>query len=41
MEIPVKEPERQYYFIEKTKEKVARIAEQLGRPLTFCVQTFG
>ncbi|MEE1196194.1 MAG: tRNA (N6-isopentenyl adenosine(37)-C2)-methylthiotransferase MiaB [Lachnospiraceae bacterium] len=41
MEIPVREPERQYYFIEKAKEEVARIAGQLGRPLTFCVQTFG
>lgn len=41
MEIPVREPERQYYFIKKAKEEVARIAGQLGRPLTFCVQTFG
>lgn len=41
MEIPVREPERQYYFIERAKEEVARMSGQLGRPLTFCVQTFG
>lgn len=40
-EIPVTEPERQYYYIEKAKEYVAKQSEELGRPMTFCVTTFG
>jgi len=39
--IPVQEPERQYYFIEKCREYVAKESQALGRPLTFCVTTFG
>ncbi len=39
--IPTKEPERQYYYMKKAKKKVAELTEQLGRPLTFCVTTFG
>ena len=35
------EPERQYYFIEVCKKQVAEEREKLGRPLTFCVTTFG
>ena len=38
---PEKEPERQYYFIEICKKMVAEEAVRLGRPLTFCVTTFG
>ena len=38
---PHKEPERQYYFIEKAKEYVRKEAEEAGRPMTFCVTTFG
>jgi len=39
--VPLKEPERQYYFIGKCREYVKKEAEKLGRPLTFCVTTFG
>ena len=38
---PETEPERQYYFIEVCKKQVAEEREKLGRPLTFCVTTFG
>lgn len=41
IEAPVKEPERQYFFIEKAKEYVKKSSEQAGRALTFCVTTFG
>jgi tRNA-2-methylthio-N6-dimethylallyladenosine synthase len=38
---PVKEPERQYYFMEKCSDWVKAESERLGRPLTFCTTTFG
>lgn len=38
---PETEPQRQYYFIEKAKAYVAWESEKAGRPLTFCVTTFG
>ena len=38
---PDREPERQYYFIEACRKKVREESERLGRPLTFCVTTFG
>ena len=38
---PETEPERQYYFIEVCKKQVAEESARLGRPLTFCVTTFG
>lgn len=38
---PVQEPERQYYYIEKAKEYVKKESEEAGRPMTFCVTTFG
>ena len=41
LEAPVLEAERQVYFMEKAKKYVARESEKLGRPLTFCVTTFG
>ncbi len=41
VEAPITEPERQYYFIEKAKTYITKKTEELGRPLTFCVTTFG
>ena len=41
MEAPVNEPERQYYYIKKARTYVEKIVEEIGRPLTFCVTTFG
>lgn len=38
---PVKEPERQYYYIEKCKERLQKLNEQLGRRQTANVVTFG
>ena len=40
-EAPVNEPERQYYFIKKARDYVKIASEEAGRPLTFCVTTFG
>ncbi len=40
-EAPVAEPQRQYYYIEKARAYVAARSEELGRPLTACVTTFG
>lgn len=40
-EAPVGEPERQYYYIKKAREYVKQKAAEIGRPLTFCVTTFG
>ncbi len=40
-EAPAAEPDRQYYFIAKAREYVKKQSEELGRPLTFCVTTFG
>lgn len=39
--IPVTEPERQYYYIAKAKQYVAEKVAEIGRPLTFTVTTFG
>ena len=41
MEIPVTEPQRQYYFIERAKKDLEEMSRAAGRPLTFCVTTFG
>lgn len=38
---PLKEPERQYYFIDRIKKFVQNEKERLKRPLTACVNTFG
>ena len=38
---PVAEPNRQYYFIKKASEYVKAASKEAGRPLTFCVTTFG
>ena len=40
-EIPTGETERQYFYIEKAKKYVEAASKELGRPLTFCVTTFG
>lgn len=40
-EAPIHEPERQYYFIKKARIYVKQISEELQRPVTFCVTTFG
>ena len=40
-EAPQEEPLRQYYYIEKAKTYVEALRERLGRPVTFCVTTFG
>ncbi len=39
--IPESEVERQYYFIDVAKEIIADKEKELGRKLTFCVNTFG
>lgn len=38
---PVKEPQRQYYYMKKAKAYVAALGEKLGRQPTACVNTFG
>ena len=40
-EAPFNEPERQYYYIKKARTYVEKIVREIGRPLTFCVTTFG
>ena len=35
------ETQRQYEFMEKAKGYVKKQSEELGRPLTYCVTTFG
>lgn len=40
-EIPVMEPQRQFYYMSVAKQYVSQLAEKKGRPLTFCVTTFG
>ncbi len=39
--IPVSEPERQYFFIEKAKKYVKEKETEAGRPLTANITTFG
>ena len=41
VQIPEAEPDRQYYFMDIAKDYVKQLEEQKGRPLTFCVTTFG
>lgn len=38
---PQEEPDRQYYYIAKAREYVQEKSRKKGRPLTFCVNTFG
>ena len=37
----MEETKRQYEYMERAKELLQKKKEELGRPLTFCVQTFG
>ena len=38
---PTDETKRQYYFMGKIRELLARESAVLGRPVTYCLQTFG
>lgn len=38
---PAEEPQRQYYFIERARGHLEKMKKEAGRPLTFCVTTFG
>lgn len=38
---PQEEPDRQYYYIVKARQYVQEKSRKKGRPLTFCVNTFG
>ncbi len=40
-EIPKQEPQRQQYFMAHAKEQLHILEENLGRPLTCCINTFG
>ena len=40
-QIPVTEPERQYYFMDLLKSWLTEQEEKKGRKLTYHVQTFG
>ena len=40
-EAPISDPERQYYYIKKARKYVKEASLEAGRPLTFCVTTFG
>ena len=40
-QIPVTEPQRQFYYMEKAKGYVEVLAQKLGRRPTCCVNTFG
>ncbi len=37
----LEEPKRQWYYIAKCKEVIKTRSEELGRPLTYCITTFG
>ncbi len=39
--IPVTEPQRQFYYMEKAKDYVKNLEQKLGRKPQFCVTTFG
>ncbi|MCR5666969.1 MAG: tRNA (N6-isopentenyl adenosine(37)-C2)-methylthiotransferase MiaB [Eubacterium sp.] len=41
MNIPVSEPERQFYFIKQAKKYVEFLSKEKGRDLTYYVNTFG
>ena len=40
-EIPEQEPQRQQYFMAHAKEQLHILEENLGRPRTCCINTFG
>ncbi len=35
------EPQRQWYYIAKCREAIKARSEEIGRPLTYCITTFG
>ena len=39
--IPVSEPERQYFYMDRAAKLLKEMNRKAGRPLTFCVTTFG
>lgn len=39
--IPVSEPERQYFYMARAAKLLKEMNRKAGRPLTFCVTTFG
>ncbi len=39
--IPVSEPERQYFYMDRAAKLLKKMNRKAGRPLTFCVTTFG
>ena len=41
LHVPLNEPERQYYYMDRAKEYLEKMSEAAGRPLTFCVTTLG
>ena len=41
LHVPLNEPERQYYYMDRAKEYLEKMSEAAGRPLTFCGTTFG
>ena len=38
---PVREPQRQYYFMAKARDYITQMKQTLGRDMTACVVTFG
>ncbi len=40
-DVPIQEPQRQYYFIEKGAVLIKKLTEKLGHTPAFCVNTFG
>ena len=40
-QIPTMEPDRQYYFMDRCKERLADLAQKAGHGLTYNIQTFG
>lgn len=40
-EAPAQEPNRQYWYMKKARQLIRQKEQELGRPLTFCVNTFG
>lgn len=39
--IPLQEPDRQYYYMDRCKELIYEKQSELNRPITYCVTTFG
>ena len=38
---PTDDAERQYYYMARLAEMVTAKKQELGRPITYCLQTFG